>query len=60
MYQLAGLKYYIEYIPDKKNIETKTLSEEALQGREFSETWNQIKENWNISNENLYYPHIWQ
>ena len=38
MYQLAGLKYYIEYIPDKKNIETKTLSEEALHEREFSDT----------------------
>ena len=38
MYQLAGLKYYIEYIPDDKNIETKTLSEEALHEKEFSDT----------------------
>ena len=58
--QLAGLNYYIEYIPDKKNQEIKALSEEALYGREYSDAWHQIKENWNISNENLYYPYIWQ
>ena len=36
---LAGLMYYIEYIPERKNKEIKELSQEALNNREHSIAW---------------------
>ena len=38
MSQLEGINYYIKYIPDRKNEEVKTLSDQAKLEREISQS----------------------
>ena len=57
---LQGIRFYIEHISSNKAIEVTELAIEARDLVQESDEWLRIKEEWGITNQDLYFPAIWK
>ena len=57
---LQGLMFYIKAVNKGKFQEVQKLSEEAQNLEDENLDWVEIKQEWNFTNQDLYFPHIWK